>query len=256
VVGAAIAQCTRITTVNGPGVSLTQMQHVANEITSKANLPAQDLASQNQINSQLNVGTAGMSVIDGLNGGLPGTNTTLGIPTSYGGLVGSHSSIVAMNAAEAVYRDAGGVLNPGSANLSDTYNFPDTAGAGRGVVNPDAGTPNTPDKPTVFNSATALPNYSGDNAITIQPGDTVSSIAKRYDMTEQAFSSFLKGQYGEGADLGVCQQSCPLFYTAIATFSGDLACALGGFSHTSLMYSQLRVCLDFHRPGLLHLAAS
>jgi transposase-like protein len=57
-------------------------------------------------------------------------------------------------------------------------------------------------------------------------------------------------------ETGVCQQSCPLFYTAIATFSGDLACALGGFSHTSLMYSQLRVCLDFHRPGLLHLAAS
>jgi hypothetical protein len=177
------------------------MQHVANEITSKANLPAQDLASQNQINSQLNVGTTGMSVIDGLNGGLPGTNTTLGIPTSYGGLVGSHSSIVAMNAAEAAYRDAGGVLNPGSGNQSDTYNFPDTAGAGRGVVNPDSGTPNAPGKPTVFNASTALGNYTGDNAVTVLPGDTVASIAKRYDMTAQEFSSYLKDQYGPQADL-------------------------------------------------------
>jgi hypothetical protein len=197
VVGSAIAQCARITTVNGPGVSLVQMQHVANEITSKANLPAQDLASQNQINSQLNVGTTGMSVIDGLNGGLPGTNTTLGIPTSFGGLVGSHSSIVAMNAAEAAYRDAGGVLNPGSGNQSDTYNFPDTAGAGRGVVNPSGVTPPT----TVFNASTALPSYSGDNAVTIQPGDTVASIAKRYDMTVQEFSVYLKDQYGPNADL-------------------------------------------------------
>jgi hypothetical protein len=69
------------------------------------------------------------------------------------------------------------------------------------TLNPDAGTPNAPDKPTVFNPATVLPNYSGDNAITIQPGDTVSSIAKRYDMTEQEFSSYLKDQYGPNADL-------------------------------------------------------
>ncbi len=77
------------------------------------------------------------------------------------------------------------------------YNFADTAGSGRGTVNPDAVTPPA----TVFNPATALPSYSGDNAVTVQPGDTVSSIAKRYDMTVQQFSSYLKEQYGDSADL-------------------------------------------------------
>ena len=87
-------------------------------------------------------------------------------------------------------------LNTNSDHTTD-YNFADTAGAGRGMVNPDAVTPPA----TVFNPATALPSYSGDNAVTVQPGDTVSSIAKRYDMTVQQFSSYLKEQYGDSADL-------------------------------------------------------
>ena len=87
-------------------------------------------------------------------------------------------------------------LNTNSDHTPD-YNFADTAGAGRGTVNPDAVKPPA----TVFNPITALPSYSGDNAVTVQPGDTVSSIAKRYDMTVQEFSSYLKEHYGDSADL-------------------------------------------------------
>ncbi len=92
--GSAIAQCSRITTVNGPGVSLAQMQSVSDQIAAQADRPQQDIASQNQ----LNVHTTGVSVIDGLNGGLPGEDALLTIPGN------SHSSIVAMNAAEAQYK--------------------------------------------------------------------------------------------------------------------------------------------------------
>ena len=96
--GSAIAQCSRITTVNGPGVSLTQMQSVSDQIAAQADRPQQDIASQNQ----LNVHTTGVSVIDGLNGGLPGEDALLTIPGN------SHSSIVAMNAAEAQYKASTG----------------------------------------------------------------------------------------------------------------------------------------------------
>lgn len=60
-------------------------------------------------------------------------------------------------------------LNTNADHTTD-YNFADTAGSGRGTVNPDAVTPPA----TVFNPATALPSYSGDNAVTVQPGDTVT----------------------------------------------------------------------------------
>jgi hypothetical protein len=96
--GSAIAQCSRITTVNGPGVSVEQMQSVSDQIATQAGRPQQDIASQ----SQLNVHTSGVSVIDGLNGGLPGDQTLLNIPGN------SHSSIVAMNAAEAQYKASWG----------------------------------------------------------------------------------------------------------------------------------------------------
>ena len=198
--GAAIAQCSRITTVNGPGVSVEQMQSMADQMTAKSGLPQVDLTKQNQ----LNIHTTGVSIIDDLNGGLPGNGTTVVIPTNYAGALGDHSSIVAMNASEAAYfrgdmsqriAPVGTVtLDP---NHTTDYNFADTAGSGRGTVNPDAVTPPA----TVFNPATALPSYSGDNAVTVQPGDTVSSIAKRYDMTVQEFSSYLKEQYGDSADL-------------------------------------------------------
>jgi hypothetical protein len=43
VVGIAIAQCTRNTTVNGPDVSLAQMQSVADQITQQAGLETRDI---------------------------------------------------------------------------------------------------------------------------------------------------------------------------------------------------------------------
>ena len=95
--GSAIAQCPRITTVNGPGVSVEQMQSVSDQIATKADRSPQDIASQNQ----LNIHTTHVSVTDGLNGGLPGDQTTLTIPNA--GLTENHSVIVAMNAAEAQY---------------------------------------------------------------------------------------------------------------------------------------------------------
>jgi hypothetical protein len=94
--GSAIAQCSRITTVNGPGVSLEQMQSMADQLALKADRPLQDLSSQNQ----LNIHTTHLSVTDGLNGGLPGGNTTIDIPNV--GMTANHSSIIAMNASEAV----------------------------------------------------------------------------------------------------------------------------------------------------------
>ncbi len=198
--GVAIAQCSRITTVNGPGVSAAQLQRRADQMTLKSGLPQIDLTKQNQ----LNIHTTGVSVIDDLNRGLPGDDSTVVIPTNYAGAVGDHSSIVAMNASEAAYfrGDVSQRIAPVGTVAMDPshtgdYNFPDTAGAGRGTVNPDTVTPAS----TVFNPTTALPNYSGDNAVTVQPGDTVSSIAKRYDMTAQEFEGFLKQQYGENADL-------------------------------------------------------
>jgi hypothetical protein len=104
--GSAIAQCSRITTVNGPGVSVAQMQSVSDQIATQAGKPQQDISSQNQ----LNVHTSGVSVIDGLNGGLPGDQTLLNIPGN------SHSSIVAMNAAEAQYKAS---LGEGVADLGE-----------------------------------------------------------------------------------------------------------------------------------------
>ena len=97
--GSAIAQCSRITTVNGPGVSVAQMQSMADQMTAKSGLPQVDLAKQNQ----LNIHTTGVSIIDDLNDGLPGNESTVVIPTKYAGAVGDHSSIVAMNASEAAY---------------------------------------------------------------------------------------------------------------------------------------------------------
>ena len=87
-----------------------------------------------------------------------------------------------------------------------TYNFPDTnySNEGRNHLQPTDTTNTTAETgkaPTVFNASTALPNYSGDNAVTVLPGDTVSSIAKRYDMTVGEFSGYLKEQYGPNADL-------------------------------------------------------
>jgi hypothetical protein len=73
-----------------------------------------------------------------------------------------------------------------------------TAGAGRGNVNPD---PVDPTPSTVFNPATALSNSNGEYTVTVQAGDTVSSIAARLGMSVQDYSDFLRGQYGAGADL-------------------------------------------------------
>jgi LysM repeat protein len=101
-IGSALAQCSRITTVNGPGVSGAQMQSMADQITEKSGRPSVDIAKQ----SQLNIHTTGVSVIDDLNGGLPGASVLLNIPTALGGVVGSHSSLVAMNAAEYLYNKA------------------------------------------------------------------------------------------------------------------------------------------------------
>ena len=91
------------------------------------------------------------------------------------------------------------VETPLNTNYDHTtdYNFADKAGSGRGTVNPDAVMPPA----GVFNPATALPSYKGENAVTVQPGDTVSSIAKRYDMTVGEFSAYLKAQFGDSADL-------------------------------------------------------
>lgn len=233
VVGSAIAQCMRITTVNGPGVSLVQMQSVADQITQQAGLPRQNLALQNQLNSQLNLGTAGVSIIDGLNDGLPGTNITLGIPTSLGGVVGSHSSLVAMNTAEeALFRGdltqrislvgrvtVGNEMTGGA----ESTNFPNTQGSGRGSLNPDVVAPAT----TVYNSATALSNApinsSGGSTpnYVVQPGDTVGGIAIKLGLTPFQYSEYLKSVYGPDADLNRIVAGRELPVPAYASHAGS-----------------------------------
>lgn len=54
---------------------------------------------------------------------------------------------------------------------------------------------------TVFNAATALPGYAGEQGVTVQAGDTVGAIAQRYGMDAGEYKAFLQQQYGAGADL-------------------------------------------------------
>lgn len=84
-----------------------------------------------------------------------------------------------------------------SGNLSAAYNFPDTAGAGRGHVNPPVVAPGA----SVIKSTKALPSFSGINFVTVQAGDTVGAIALRYDMDIAAYSVYLRSVYGPNADL-------------------------------------------------------
>ncbi len=52
-----------------------------------------------------------------------------------------------------------------------------------------------------YNATTALPSWNGDNAITVQPGDTVTSVAHRFGMEPEQFADHLKAIYGPNADL-------------------------------------------------------
>jgi len=54
---------------------------------------------------------------------------------------------------------------------------------------------------SVYNAASTLPSWSGSNAITVLPGDTVTSIAYRFGMEPKEFGDYLKDAYGPNADL-------------------------------------------------------
>ncbi len=63
---------------------------------------------------------------------------------------------------------------------------------------------------TVFNPTTALPNSKSEYTITVQPGDTVSSIAAKLGMSTKEYSDFLKYEYGADADLNSIVAGRPL----------------------------------------------
>lgn len=94
-VAAAVVDCMRTTTVNGPGASLVQMQGMVEQFTQGAHLPSVNLSDRNQIN----IDTTGPSGISQLNGGLPGEPSLLPIPFSINPVT-NHSAVTAMNAAE------------------------------------------------------------------------------------------------------------------------------------------------------------
>ena len=98
-------------------------------------------------------------------------------------------------------------------SATGNYNFPDTAGAGQGVTNPNDPRLIGPiestqeDSPSsYFDASTALPSVtnSTDPSVgiyTIQPGDTITSIAQRLGMSVAELSEFVRSQYGPNADL-------------------------------------------------------
>ena len=87
------------------------------------------------------------------------------------------------------------ILSPDGRNSLDPRRLDLAEGGGGAGAAPE-------EKPTtVFNPTTALPTNKGEYTVTVQPGDTVSSIAAKLGMSAKEYSDFLQSEYGFDADL-------------------------------------------------------